>query len=102
MPTLTIEAIRENPWIILADPLPANPSPLLLKLAYLAASYCRSSEYFLMMEAREGDYVPEGWSATESSPDAHEESEAMCIGAEERLQTISELYERNYGVRLDL
>ena len=54
MPLLTLEAIRENPWIVLADPLPINPPPLLLKAAYLAADYCCRSEHLIMTAVRRG------------------------------------------------
>lgn len=102
MPTLTIEAIRENPWIVLADPLPTNPPPLLLKVAYLAAEYCRRIEYLIMTAARAGDYEPAGWFAADTSPDVHEDSESWWLAAEMRMEAIAELYERNFGVKLQL
>ena len=58
MTTLTIEAIRENPWSVVTHSLPPHPSRLLLALAYLAADYCRRSEHLLVRSARDGTYWP--------------------------------------------
>jgi hypothetical protein len=41
MPTLTFEAIRQNPWNVLTHELPSTPPRLLLTLAQLAAASCR-------------------------------------------------------------
>jgi hypothetical protein len=44
MPTLTLEAIRQNPWNAVTYDLPAHPSLLLLTLAQFAATCCRQIE----------------------------------------------------------
>jgi hypothetical protein len=49
MPTLTIKALRENPWNVLSHELPPHPSPVLLALALVAADYTRHSENMLML-----------------------------------------------------
>jgi hypothetical protein len=95
MRILTLEAIRCNPWNALSYELPAHPSRLLLELARLAAHYCRQSEYELMLAAREGNYVPWWW--CEGAPDAHEESEALALEADEKLTEIFDLLEVEFG-----
>ncbi|MDR3487388.1 MAG: hypothetical protein P4M05_21090 [Bradyrhizobium sp.] len=49
---MTFEAIRENPWNVVALDLPPQPCRLLLRAAALAADYCRRSEYLFMLAAR--------------------------------------------------
>ena len=44
MPTLTIEAIRENPWNVMTHELPEHPSRVLLLVAQFAATCCRQIE----------------------------------------------------------
>ena len=100
MPTLSLETLRETPWHVLTHRLPANPSPLLLRLAALAASYLRRSEYVFMIAARSGDYIPEGWQSTREWPDPHEESEQMYLDAEQRLTEFRILYEVICGAPL--
>jgi hypothetical protein len=97
MPTLTIEAIRENPWNAITYGLPSDPAPLLLEVAHLAAAYCRASEYQLMLAAREGRYMPRGWEPSNDSPDIHEESETRCDAADERLTEIRDLLATKVG-----
>ena len=89
MPTLTIEAIRENPWNVVTHILPPDPTSLLLEVASLAAAYCRVSECTLMMAAREGSYTPCGWEPSDDHPDVHEESEARSLAADQRWSEIS-------------
>ena len=101
MPILTIEAIRENPWNVVTHTLPTSPERLLLEVAYLATHYCRQGEYVLMTAARDGDYTPEGWEATTDSPDVHEESEARSFEADQRLQAICDLYEKQFDEQLE-
>jgi len=97
MPTLTIEAIRENPWNAITHKLPSNPAVVLLEVAAIAADYCRKSEHVLMMATREGLYTPHGWEATNDSPDIHEESETRCYAADERLMEIRDLLIERVG-----
>jgi hypothetical protein len=61
MPILTIEAIRQNPWNVLSHELPHDPSLLLLRLARMAADYCRRSENLLMFAVPDGEYLPVEW-----------------------------------------
>ncbi len=91
MPILTIDALQENPWSVVSHELPPQPPRLLLELAYLAADYCRTSEFLLMEAARLGSYVPCGWMPGDDSPDVHEASEARWCEADARLAVISEL-----------
>jgi hypothetical protein len=93
MPILTIEAIRENPWNVLSQELPPNPSLLLLRLARMAADYCRRSENLLMFAAHAGDYIPVEWEESSDSPDAHEFSEALAFKADEKYRAICELFD---------
>ena len=90
MPTLTIEVIRENPLNVVTHTLPTHPTELLLDTAYLAANYCRKSEYLLMHAARYGDYVPPGWQPGPDSCDVHEINEAQGWQAERKLDEIRE------------
>ena len=91
MPILTIEAIRENPWNVLSQKLPPNSSLLLLRLARMAADYCRRSENLLMFAAVYSDYLPVEWQDSPDSPDAHEFSEALWFNADEKYRAITEL-----------
>jgi hypothetical protein len=88
MPELTIEAIRENPWNVITHTLPVEASPVLLEAAYLAAVYCRNSEYMLMHAAHDGDYVPAGWEPGPDSCDVHEINERRGRNAERKLDEI--------------
>ncbi len=97
MSALTIEAIRKNPWNVVARRLPTHPDELLLELAHLAAGYCRSSEGWLMLAARAGVYTPLGWRAESGHPDVHEESEARACDADSRLMEICDAYQRQFG-----
>jgi hypothetical protein len=54
MPTLTLDAIRQNPWNAVTYDLPADPSLLLLTLAQLAAACCRQIESDLLF-SNDGD-----------------------------------------------
>ena len=91
MPILTIEAIRENPWNVLSQELPPNPSLLLLRLARMAADYCRRSENLLMFAVLYGDYLPAEWQESPPSPDAHEFNEALAFNADKKYRAICEL-----------
>jgi predicted transcriptional regulator len=95
MPTLTLEAIRQNPWNVLTHDLPSDPSHLLLRVARLAASYCREAEYMLVLAIRAGDYVPAGWTGGENDSDAHEASEGRCYEADDKLTEIDALFGEN-------
>jgi hypothetical protein len=101
MPTLTIEAIRKNPWTVVTHSLPAHPTPLLLAAAHLAAHYCRQSEYVLMEAARDRNYVPPAWQPGSDSPDVHEINEARSLKADRKLDEISELWQREFGEIMD-
>jgi hypothetical protein len=96
MPILTLEAIRENPWNVVVQPLPESPSELLLEVAYRAAEYCAASEFELMDAARDDRYTPYWWRPSTDCPDAHEESEARGQRAQAKLEEIGALYERLY------
>jgi hypothetical protein len=91
MPTLTLEAIRDNPWNVITHDLPSDPSELLLRTARLAASYCREAEYMLVVAVRAGEYVPAWWTGGEDDPDAHEESEGRSYEADDKLTEIDAL-----------
>jgi hypothetical protein len=91
MPTLTLEAIRQNPWNVLTNNMPSDPSELLLRTARLAASYCRQSEYLFVLAARDGDYAPAWWTGGEDDPDVHEESEGRSYDADKKLAEIDGL-----------
>jgi hypothetical protein len=91
MPILTLEAIRQNPWNVITHDLPSDPTPLLLRTARLAASYCREAEYTLVVAARNGDYAPAWWTGSENEPDGHEESEGRSYEADDKLSEIDAL-----------
>jgi hypothetical protein len=91
MPTLTLEAIRQNPWNVITQDLPSDPSQLLLRAARLAASYCREAEYMLVVAVRADEYVPAGWTGGEGDPDAHEASEGRAYEADDKLTEIDAL-----------
>ena len=94
MPTLTIEAIRTNPLSVLTHTLPSNPTKLLLKAALLAADYCCRTEYILMEAAREGEYIPAGWTPAADQPDIHEINEARWVEAGDKVDLIRALHEK--------
>ena len=96
MPTMTIEAIRENPWNAVDHELPEVADRLLLDVAYRAAVYCMTSEYELMNAARAGEYMPAGWYASDC-PDVHEESEDQWLRARERSEAISVRHWEQFG-----
>lgn len=98
-PLMTIAVLRDNPWSVISHELPPEASELLLEAARLAASYCSDSEYLFMRAARDGDYVPAWWDATEQSPDAHEESEELFHIADCKLREIVALLEDVRGSR---
>jgi hypothetical protein len=97
MTTLTVQAIRENPWNVVTQPLPEHPAELLLEAAYRAAEYCAASEYKLMEAARRGRHIPAWFNPDEICPDPHEESEARWLRAEEKIEEIGTAYERIYS-----
>ena len=97
MPTLTLEAIRENPWNVVDHELPEHPSALLLRFAHFAAYYCRMSEMILMTAARLGFYQPRGWRFRLNDPDVHEESEPRSCDSDRTLEEICELFEAVFG-----
>ncbi len=86
MPTLTIEAIRENPWNITTHGLPDRCEPLLLEIAWLAADYCRKSESLLTNAVREDEYVPPEWQP--DGCDAHECTEGNAEAADRKAREI--------------
>lgn len=100
MPTLTTETIRENPWSAVTHALPPHCTELLLRLACLAAEYCRNSEYLLMHAAREGLYIPAGWQPLEG-PDVHEINEGRAEDADRALRGFRDLYEQEFGEFVD-
>jgi hypothetical protein len=97
MPTLTIEAIRDNPWNLITHELPEHPTELLLHLAIEAADYCRNSEYVLMEAAREGRYDPPNWRPSDEYPDAHEAYEARAIEADWKFDELRCLRQKLFG-----
>ena len=99
MTALTLEALRENPWNVITQQLPDAPDELLLQAAYLAAEYCKCSEYALMNAARRGRYTPSWFTEDEVCPDAHEESEERGWEAEIKMEEIGRVYEQLYGDR---
>ena len=102
MSTLTLVAVRKNPWNAVNRKLPEHPEPLLLELAYLATNYCRTSEQRLMRAARAGIYTPLGWLPERAFPDAHEESEIHACAADFKLLEICDRYEEEFGRLLEL
>jgi len=92
---LTIAALRENPWNVISHELPPDAEMLLLKAACLAARYCADSEYLFMQAARDGDYVPTWWDASNKTPDAHEESEELFHWADCKLREIVDLLDED-------
>jgi len=88
-PTLTLEAIANDPWSAVELPLPADADKTLLEAARSAADYCASAEHGLMEAAREGTYTPPGWTGVEDEPD-HEYDEGRFLRAEARLTLIDE------------
>lgn len=101
MTELTLKAIRENPWNVVAHKLPKKPDKLLLEAAFLAADYCCRAEFFLMEEARHGDYTPSWWRPDEICPDAHEESEERYLQALDRFEQIRDLYAVLYRMGIE-
>lgn len=96
-PTLTLEAIRKNPWNVLTHQLPPEPSSFLLEVAVFAAEYCADSEYMLMQAARDDRYTPRWWRPDCICPDAHEESEERGLRAANKRDEIRDVYAKIYG-----
>jgi hypothetical protein len=97
MLTLTLEALRENPWNVVTYKLPSHPKPLLVNAAYLAAEYCHKSEYLFMVAARDGSYIPHGWETWLDKGHAWDESEARACHARQRLEEILDLGQKEFG-----
>lgn len=98
---ITIEALRENPWIVMTHKIPPNPTQTLLEFAAIAATYCRDSEFALMQMALDGRYAPSWWTPDDICPDAHEESEDWSLEAEKKREEIVAVYLKLYGERND-
>jgi hypothetical protein len=92
---LTIAALRENPWNVISHQLQPDAEMLLLKAAGLCARYCADSEYLFMRAARDGDYTPAWWDASNKTPDAHEESEELFHWADCKLREIVDLLDED-------
>jgi hypothetical protein len=100
-PTLTLEAIENDPWNAVELPLPANADETLLKAARSAAEYCADGHHELMMDALAGRNS-EHWSkeldaAGIPQPDAHEYNEARWLQADKRLGEINEALDKIAG-----
>lgn len=93
-PTLTLEAIADDPWNAVELPLPANADKELLTAARSAAEYSMVGEHELMTLAREGDYTPPGWTGAEGEPDVHEYNEGRYLRAEARYGAINEALDK--------
>jgi hypothetical protein len=92
MPVLSFGAILRNPWAAITHQLPADSSLLLLRLAMVAAAYCRDREYLLMEAAREDLYTPPERTPDDNSPDVHEFNEARSLEADRRVGELRSLY----------
>ena len=95
MPILTIEAIRANPWNAISHDLPEHPDWLLLRLACMAADYCRHSEWDLMYAALSDEYVPPQSCHEPDAADRHEFSERLAEIADAKFRMFCELFERS-------
>ncbi len=96
-PTLTLEAIANDPWNAVALPLPADASKELLTAARSAADLSLNVEYDLMRESRAGNYIPPGWTGAEGEADVHEYNEGRWLQAHERLGEINEALDKIEG-----
>jgi hypothetical protein len=90
MPTLTLEAIRQNPWNAVTHDLPAHPSHQLLTLAQLAAACCRQIEADLVLATDDGD-------ATISTPETRDSTDRF-LKANRRIGEICGLFEEHFGI----
>jgi hypothetical protein len=90
MPTLTFEAIRQNPWNVLTHELPENPSRLLLTLGQIAATCCRQIEADLFRLACD--------ELDESLLDKDREIADRFLKANRKIGEICGLLEEKFGV----
>ncbi len=97
MTTLTLEAIRENPWNAVTQTLPMFPDWLLLEVAYTAATYCRLIEEIFMVASRTGDYMPPVWRRSHITLMTYTESEARFTEADNKCEEIRVLYRKRFG-----
>jgi hypothetical protein len=97
MPTLTFEAVRQNPWNVITHTLPVPCRPLLLAVAYLAADYCCKSEYLLIDAAADGNYRPPAPPSGTARPCAVEIPSTRIWGAEGKRHEIRAIYEATCG-----
>jgi hypothetical protein len=102
MTILTLAAIEADPWNAVELELPADSDRVFLETAYRAAKRCAVIEYDLLIAAREGRHIPEGWMAgDEESPDIHEYNKARWLQAELRMELIAERYREAFQAEID-
>ncbi len=93
MPTLTIEAIKENPLNILTHELPEYPTRLLLILAELAATLCRQMQDEIVNDA---DWLY--GDVREGGPPEYNEAVKIWWAAYRKQGDVIALLEERFGI----
>jgi hypothetical protein len=101
MTTLTLDAIRNNPWNAVTQELPRRPPWFLLQAAYCAANYCRTAEYGFLILGRDGLYAPHGWRPSANCPNASDPCLQRGDAAHRRLEEVRRIYKRRFDEDLD-
>ncbi|MGO9233427.1 MAG: hypothetical protein ACLP4V_04825 [Methylocella sp.] len=102
MTVLTLAAIEADPWNAVELAWPADADRVFMEAAYRAAKRCAVIEYDLLIAAREGRHIPEGWmTGEEESPDIHEYNKARWLQAEQRMELIAECYREAFKAEID-
>ena len=95
-------AIEADPWNAVVLEWPADADRVFMEAAYRAAKRCAVIEFDLLIAAREGRHIPEGWMVREEeSPDIHEYNEARWLQAEQHKEFIAECYREAFQAEID-
>lgn len=101
MTTLTLDAIRNNPWNAVTHELPRRMDGFFLQAVYCAANYCRTSEYGFGIAARESYYKPENWRPSANCPTPYDQCLQRGEAAHRRCELVREIVKRCFGKDLD-
>ncbi len=101
MTTLTLDAIRDNPWNAVTHELPDYMDGFFLQAVYCAAKYCRASEHGFSVAAREGYYEPQNWRPSGNCPTPYDQCLQRGEVAHRRCELVREIVKQCFGKDLD-
>jgi hypothetical protein len=90
MPTLTVEAIRENPWNVMTHDIPFSPALILLSSAYLAATCYRRILAEMLDDSRADLSLP--------PPPEMSETVSRLSRADQKIVEICARFEKEYDI----